>query len=98
MARSFHGGGSRCPNSKRRCPALRVLDLMTAAGLIRPDSEGIGKLTQLRELYLQQNGLTAIPAGIFKLVNLQTLDLGINHIRSVPKDIARLTRLNAALC
>ena len=76
-----------------RCPALRVLDLMTAAGLIRPDSEGIGKLTQLRELYLQQNGLTAIPAGIFKLVNLQTLDLGINHIRSVPKDIARLTRL-----
>ena len=76
-----------------RCPALRVLDLMTSADLIRPDNEGIGKLTQLRELYLQQNGLTAIPAGIFKLENLRILDLGINNIRSVPKEIAQLMKL-----
>ncbi len=76
-----------------RCKALKVLHLNTAGVPDMSDSVNIGKLKQLRELYLDGNALRKIPAGVFNLCDLQTLDLGINNIRSIPKEIAQLRHL-----
>lgn len=55
--------------------------------------EEIGKLTQLKQLYLLGLQLTAFPEAIKKLTNLEVLDLTGNQISSVPNWIGSLTKL-----
>lgn len=55
--------------------------------------EIICTMTPLTELYLPDNGLTAISPSIGKLANLQYLDLNNNRLRSLPSEIGSLKKL-----
>ncbi len=51
------------------------------------------ELRELRELYIQNNGLTVLPGEIGKLTKLEKLDASNNQILQVPKNIALLGSL-----
>lgn len=53
----------------------------------------IAQLTDLRELWLQDNQLTALPEAIAQLTNLQTLRLNDNQLTTLPEAIIQLTSL-----
>jgi Leucine-rich repeat (LRR) protein len=54
----------------------------------------IRQLTNLRELYLDGNDFTGVPAEIGQLSNLETLDLSNNpHITGLPLEIGNLKKL-----
>ena len=55
--------------------------------------DNLGKLTQLRWLYLSHNQLRSLPDSISNLTKLHTLDLDYNQFRSLPDSIGKLTSL-----
>ncbi|CAI8590986.1 unnamed protein product [Vicia faba] len=69
---------------------------MASAGLSGIISSGIGNLSHLRTLFLQNNQLSGpIPAEIGNLLELQTLDLSSNHlIGNIPSSLGSLTHLS----
>ncbi|KAK7306515.1 hypothetical protein VNO77_44462 [Canavalia gladiata] len=69
---------------------------MASAGLSGTISSGIGNLSHLRTLLLQNNRLSGpIPAEIGKLVELQTLDLSGNQlVGEIPNSLGLLTHLS----
>ena len=60
---------------------------------LRELPESIGQLTQLQELYLQEDKLTALPESIGRLTQLQELDLSTNALTALPESIGQLTQL-----
>ena len=55
--------------------------------------EAIGKLTKLKQLYLNYNQLTALPEAIGNLINLERLYLNSNQLTALPEAIGNLTNL-----
>lgn len=55
----------------------------------------IGRLVQLRALYLNNNQLTALPETIGQLSQLQTLEVSGNKLRALPARIGDLRKLNS---
>jgi C-terminal of Roc, COR, domain/Ras of Complex, Roc, domain of DAPkinase/Leucine rich repeat len=55
--------------------------------------ESIASLTQLQELFLQNNQLTSLPEAIASLTQLQLLHLSSNQLTSLPEAIASLIQL-----
>ena len=53
----------------------------------------IGKLENLRILYLNDNQLVSLPEGLGQLTSLQTLNLRDNQLVSLPKSLGQLTNL-----
>ncbi len=53
----------------------------------------IGKLKNLRELYLYESELTGFPPEIEKLVNLRVLSIGSSQINKLPSEISKLEKL-----
>jgi GTPase SAR1 family protein len=53
----------------------------------------IGRLTNLKRLYLNRNQLTSVPKELGQLRNLTILDLYNNQLTSVPKELGQLTNL-----
>ena len=68
-----------------------ILDL-TYKNLTNLPTE-IGKLVNLKKLYLNHNQLSSLPAEICKLVNLQYLFLNDNQLNSLPEEISKLVNL-----
>ncbi|MBK6836029.1 MAG: leucine-rich repeat domain-containing protein [Bacteroidetes bacterium] len=54
----------------------------------------IGKLTNLKELYISFNGLNSLPASISGLKKLSYLQCDGNNLKMIPKEIGSLTNLN----
>jgi Leucine-rich repeat (LRR) protein len=82
------------PEELGRFRHLRTLDLRSSMARRLPDA--LGKLTNLRELWLDDNPrLTALPAGIGQLRKLQRLALNATpELRHLPKEIGRCTSLD----
>ncbi|MBD2411051.1 leucine-rich repeat domain-containing protein [Nostoc calcicola FACHB-3891] len=55
----------------------------------------IGRLTELRSLYLRSNQLSSLPGEFGQLTNLQSLDLSSNQLSSMPGEIGQLTNLRS---
>jgi internalin A len=55
--------------------------------------ERLFELTQLQELYLDENQLTELPEGLFELTQLQILSLQQNQLRELPERLFELTQL-----
>ena len=55
--------------------------------------ESIGRLTQLRKLYLFENQLTALPESLDRLTQLEALYLGGNRLTALPESLGSLTEL-----
>ena len=55
--------------------------------------ESIGRLTQLKTLFLHDNRLTSLPESIVQLTNLTTLSVQNNQLTSLPENIGRLSQL-----
>jgi leucine-rich repeat protein SHOC2 len=53
----------------------------------------LGQLTQLEELGLGHNHLTAVPIELGRLSNLTVLDLSYNQLTTLPAELGRLTSL-----
>lgn len=53
----------------------------------------IGYLRNLRNLYLQNNGLNFLPDEIVNLENLQVISVSDNNLTSLPKEIGKLKNL-----
>ncbi|WP_298782124.1 leucine-rich repeat domain-containing protein [uncultured Polaribacter sp.] len=56
-------------------------------------SNSIAKLTSLKKLNLEGNGLIKIPKELFELLKLTELNLGINNLKEIPKGIGKLKKL-----
>lgn len=54
--------------------------------------ESIGILSDLKDLYLEGNGLTSLPDNICKLEKLQYLYLSCNQLNNLPQNIGSLSR------
>jgi internalin A len=55
--------------------------------------ESIAQLSQLRELYLNDNQLTMLPGSIYKLSQLQRLYIPRNQLTTLPASVSRLSQL-----
>jgi hypothetical protein len=55
--------------------------------------EGIGRLTNLENLYLYDNELRSLPDSFGRLTKLYEVDLARNELRSLPDSFGRLTNL-----
>lgn len=55
--------------------------------------EGLGQLKNLKELKMDSNEITIIPAEIGDLKELKKLSLNWNHIKEIPKEIGQLDQL-----
>src|SRR5690606_14580308 len=63
--------------------------------------ESIGNLSQLKQLYIQSEELTALPASMEKLISLEVLYLSCKSFTLIPDFIfklPKLTFLNLASC
>ena len=58
--------------------------------------ESIGQLSNLQELWLDDNQITELPESIGQLVNLQELWLDNNKITELPESIGQLINCNIA--
>ncbi|KAK4877286.1 hypothetical protein RN001_009792 [Aquatica leii] len=83
---SLSGGG----NLKDLC-LLKVLDIHDNAFVTIP--QDIGFLTNLLELYLNDNHIKKLPSSICGLKKLQILDLSNNMLKDLPEDLGNLTNL-----
>jgi len=59
--------------------------------------ETIGELTQLTEIYLENNLFGILPESIGNLTNLITLNINENQLTSIPENIGNLTGLEKLL-
>ncbi|KAI9104697.1 hypothetical protein DFS34DRAFT_565017, partial [Phlyctochytrium arcticum] len=66
-------------------PKLLVLNM--AYNRIAEIPNDIGNLTELRELYLNNNSIANVGEGIARLGKLEVLDLSWNGIESLPYEI-----------
>lgn len=66
-----------------RLPYL-VINAVNYSKDIKTLPESLGLNTQLRELDLSNNKLTALPASVGQLTNLHTLNLGGNKLTAFP--------------
>ena len=58
----------------------------------------VGTLSEMRELWLAGNALSALPPSIGSLVRLRSLDLDGNRLSSLPASIGSLTALETLYC
>nr|NGY95112.1 hypothetical protein [Neochlamydia sp. AcF84] len=70
---------------------LNYLNLNSLSFICLPPE--IGQLSQLRQLYLQDNQLTTLPAAIGQLSQLQRLYLYNNYLNTLPENIGQLSQL-----
>lgn len=56
-------------------------------------SDSIAKISNLKKLNLEGNGLTRVSEKLFELNNLTELNLGINNLKNLPKGIGKLKKL-----
>lgn len=56
-------------------------------------SNSIAKISNLKKLDLEGNGLTKVSEKLFELKNLTELNLGINNLKNLPKGIGKLKKL-----
>lgn len=59
--------------------------------------KNINKMKQIKELYLNSNGIKVLPEELFELTELNTLDLGVNSIKEIPDGIKKLSKLKVLL-
>ena len=74
--------------------ASRVTKLISKYENLKTLPDEIGKLINLKYLYLSKNKLTSIPADIGNLINLHTLYLQYNNLTVLPKEICNLINLH----
>jgi small GTP-binding protein len=55
--------------------------------------EAVFQLTDLQQLYLNNNQITAVPDAVSQLANLQELNLGSNQIKAIPETLSQLANL-----
>eukprot|EP00123_Amoebidium_parasiticum_P007374 comp18077_c0_seq1/m.18687 comp18077_c0_seq1/g.18687 ORF comp18077_c0_seq1/g.18687 comp18077_c0_seq1/m.18687 type:complete len:618 (-) comp18077_c0_seq1:319-2172(-) len=93
---SFQGRRKQTPsedqNGTAQNPALWTGLEFSGAGLINI-SPSLWKYTHLTTLLLNNNKLTAIPAGIAELKVLTKLDLSDNKLRQLPEELGSMRKL-----
>ena len=62
-------------------------------GLEERDLMGIGNLSEIRELWLNNNKLQSVPTEVTELTRLKYLELSCNELRYLPLELSRLTNL-----
>ncbi|MFN8844015.1 MAG: leucine-rich repeat domain-containing protein [Chryseotalea sp.] len=87
-------------HAKKIPPQINSLKYITSLALLRAYGKNkltlhknLSKLTQLKELYLNDAGLTALPAWIGQLTQLETLVVDDNPLTTLPSEIGKLKNL-----
>lgn len=75
--------------------AINYLNLICSGFIILPPE--IGQLSQLRQLYLQDNQLTTVPSALGQLSQLQQLYLQDNQLTTLPSALGQLSQLKELL-
>lgn len=76
-----------------KTPRLQALDF-SKNELADPELDQLGALRELRNLTLNNNELTRVPAAVFLLDQLRVLDINDNKIRTIPRSIEKLGQLD----
>lgn len=78
---------------------ILLLNMSMCSILSLPKTFGsTGLLNSVKQLYLQYNGLTALPDSIGGLQNLRVLHVDSNKLMFLPKSIGKLQHLEILLC
>ena len=77
------------------CLLDNLEELRLSRGILKKLPIEIGKLKNLKYLYLDDNELTELPESICELSNLELLNLRGNKIKKLPKNIGNLKKITS---